>query len=477
MEVIKSVTQTWDTEKKRELAILGNSQKPYSEILVYLENEIANSQRMTKFDHKIYCFKSDGIYQLHRAIEDTIGATSVQDAAKGFSGQGSGAVDTIDIILANGVRKKVPYGKINLPNMGEDAYIEIVYSDIDKYMRVRGECQFKFQNLIDKIIVKTNTLLNTDSIYKSLAFEINEKVDKGQPQILDISNIDNEHMILSEAVEYALSPLTARITQPEKCLANNIPLKFGALLEGKYGTGKTLLAFKIAKQAIENNWSFIYLKSPALLAETLRMSKTLDRNGNGIIVFVEDIDQVTRGDRDSAMQEILNTLDGGDTKNMNVISLFTTNHLELIEPTFLRGKRIGTIVTMPCLDAQTSEKYIRHFCKGIELTGDFTPIYDLIEKSEIAPAFMAEIIENVKSNMVLRGENIITANQFKVCINSYLRQVALSQTKDTSLTPEKQLAISLKAVLHDNKYFEKLIAIGNGEDYQTVGVEEEEKED
>ena len=28
------------------------------------------------------------------------------------------------------------------------------------------------------------------------------------------------------------------------------------------------------------------------------------------------------------MQDILNTLDGGDTKQMNVIALFTTNHLE-----------------------------------------------------------------------------------------------------------------------------------------------------
>ena len=51
------------------------------------------------------------------------------------------------------------------------------------------------------------------------------------------------------------------------------------------------------------------------------MAKTLDRNGNGIIVFTEDIDQVTSGNRDSALQDILNTLDGGDTKDMNVIAL------------------------------------------------------------------------------------------------------------------------------------------------------------
>ena len=148
MEVIKKVESSWDREKKEDLVALGNSHKPYSEILVYLENEIHNSKRMTQFDHKIHCFRNDGIYQLHRSIESIIGATSVKDKEKGPSGQGTNAVETLDIILADGTRKKVPYGKINLPDMGEDAYIEILYSVKDKYMRIRGECQFKFQILI-----------------------------------------------------------------------------------------------------------------------------------------------------------------------------------------------------------------------------------------------------------------------------------------------------------------------------------------
>lgn len=456
MQVIKSVMQTWDQEKKSELVKLGNSHKNYNEILVYLENEISNAQRMVRFDYKIYCFRSDGIYQLHRAIEDTIGATSVQDKESGPSGGGSGAVDTIDIILADGSRRKVPYGTISLPNMGEEAHIEIFYSENDKYLRVRGECQFKFQSLMDEIIEKTNFLLKTDSIYKNQAIEISKNVDKGQPTILSLSGVEKEHMILSEEVEYALSPLKARILHPEKCVQKGITLKFGALLEGPYGTGKTLLAFKLAKEAIGNGWSFIYLKSPELLAETLRMCKTLDQNGHGIIVFTEDVDQVTRGNRDGALQDILNTLDGGDTKDMNVIALFTTNHIELIEPTFLRGKRIGSIISMPMLNAATAKKYVEHFFQGSEFEGDFDSVYKLVESSNIAPAFMAEIIENVKSNMVIRDENVVTATNLTVCVKSYLRQVDLSKTKDTTETKEIKLASALREVLHDESFFNQL---------------------
>lgn len=453
MQQIKVAQETWETEKKEELKVLAESIKPYSQILVYLENEIENSKRMTQFKYKVPCFKNDGIYQLHRAIEEHIGASSVKDDK---SPSGDGAIQTIDIVLANGVRKKIPYGDIALPDMGENAQISIHYSNDEQLLSVKGTCQFRFQSLIDKIIDRTIELLNTDSIYKSQAFEINENNEFGQPQIMNLSGIDKEMMILSDETEYALSPLKARILHTEKCIKNNIPLKFGCLLEGPYGTGKTLLAFKLAKEAIANNWSFIYLKSPHLLAQTLRMSKTLDKNGNGIIVFVEDIDQVTKGDRNAAMQDILNTLDGGDTKNMNVISLFTTNHLELIEPTFLRGKRIGSIISMTYLNAATAAKYVEHFCNGVRLEGDFDPIYKLIEDSSIAPAFMAEIIENVKTNMVMRGEDYIKDTNFLVCIKSYLRQVELSKTKDTSLTKEQRLATSLKDVLHDEPYFDKI---------------------
>jgi ATP-dependent 26S proteasome regulatory subunit len=338
--------------------------------------------------------------------------------------------------------------------MGEGAQIRIQYDFNERKLYIRGKCQFKFNSLIDRIIEKTKFLLNTDSIYKNQTFEINSDVEMGQPQLIDMSNIDKEIMILSEKTEKALSPLYARLKFAERCRAAKVPIKYGAILEGPYGTGKTLLAFKLAKMGNENNFASIYLKSPELLADTLRMAKTLDNNGSGIIVFTEDIDQVTSGERDAALQDILNTLDGGDTKDMNVIALFTTNHLTSIDPTFLRGKRIGTIISMGYLDAFTAEQYVTAFCTGINLKGDMNPIYEKIGVSNIAPAFMAEIIENVKSTMVIRGDNTLHASEFDTCIDSYLTQVSLAQTKDNYVSNEQALVKSLKAVLHDAGYFE-----------------------
>jgi len=109
MEAIKSVQTAWELERKSELVKLGQSSKPWTEILALLESEIENSARMTNFDYKINCFRNDGIYQLNRAIEEIVGVSHVQ-TAKQPSGGGDKPMDTIDIQLADGTRKKVPYG-------------------------------------------------------------------------------------------------------------------------------------------------------------------------------------------------------------------------------------------------------------------------------------------------------------------------------------------------------------------------------
>lgn len=433
--------------KDKFVRIMSQPGIKYADALDYIDNELKQSKKMAKINYRIRCFRNDGIYQLNQAISQVFGAV-VSKEQRNPSGESS--VQTVDITLADGTRVKAPYGDISLEGLGEGSSININYDSSTHDLVITGKCQFRFSSLMDDIIEVTKHNLRTNSIYKGQALEIS---DINDPKILDLSGIDRQLMVLSKETEYALRPIYARIMNPTMCLEKGIPLKFGALLEGGYGTGKTLLAFKLAKKAVANNWMFIYLKDPKLLAEALRMSKIIDQSGHGVLIFVEDIDQVTRGNRDSAMQDILNTLDGGDTKDMNVITLFTTNHIELIEPTFLRGKRVGTIISMSPLDAETAEQFIR---KSFEIgcytiLDDLTDVCKFIEASHIAPAFMAEIIEKVKSMMVLANQCEVKADDIKYSVQSYLRQVELSRTKDMSVTPEKKFVDALLEVLHIEK--------------------------
>lgn len=436
-----------ESQKQRIIEVCQSNMK-YADVLGFIEGEIKQSKKMASFKYTLLCWKPDGVYQLNRAINEVFGsAVSKEDK----SPSGNSNIDTIDVILADGSRTKVPFGKISLEELGEDSEININYDNDRHLLLVKGQCQFKYQSLIDDIVERTKELLATESIYKNQALEI---TNLSEPKIMTLAGIDKQFMVLSKKTEFELQPLRSRILYPEKCIAKGIPLKYGCLLEGKYGTGKTLLAFKLAKDAVNNGWSFVYLKDPSLLAETLRMCKVVDRSGHGVIVFVEDIDQVTRGNRDSAMQDILNTLDGGDTKDMNVITLFTTNHIELIEPTFLRGKRIGSVITMDCLDAETAERFIRETfseAEGYSVDDDLSDVCNYIAKAQIAPAFMAEIVESTKSKLIFTEETHVTSFHIKTSVESYQRQVGLASKKAVIETPADKLAAGLIGLLGADK--------------------------
>lgn len=445
--IAAKVNKYEESQKQRIIEVCQSNMK-YADVLGFIEGEIKQSKKMASFKYTLLCWKPDGVYQLNRAINEVFGsAVSKEDK----SPSGNSNIDTVDVILADGSRTKVPFGKISLEELGEDSEININYDNDRHLLLVKGQCQFKYQSLIDDIVERTKELLATESIYKNQALEI---TNLSEPKIMTLAGIDKQFMVLSKKTEFELQPLRSRILYPEKCIAKGIPLKYGCLLEGKYGTGKTLLAFKLAKDAVNNGWSFVYLKDPSLLAETLRMCKVVDRSGHGVIVFVEDIDQVTRGNRDSAMQDILNTLDGGDTKDMNVITLFTTNHIELIEPTFLRGKRIGSVITMDCLDAETAERFIRETfseAEGYSVDDDLSDVCNYIAKAQIAPAFMAEIVESTKSKLIFTEETHVTSFHIKTSVESYQRQVGLASKKAIIETPADKLAAGLIGLLGVDK--------------------------
>lgn len=433
--VIKQLNSDWEEKQKQKVINKAKSPISYAELLSWIKNEDQQLRKMAKTSRRIKCFIADGAYQLHRAIEHVFGTVTSKGERQP---SGEGDIQTMDVQLANGTRLKVPFGKISLDALsdGEECYITIDYDFTNHELVVFFRAQVRYQPLFDAIIAETHHNLAEDSIYKNQALELS---DINEPKIMDLSGYADKFMILSEKTEAQLRPLEARITQPTRCIERGIPLKYGALMEGGYGTGKTLLAFKLAYKAINNGWVFIYLKDPTKLADAITMAHTIDRSGHGCIIFTEDIDQVTRGNRDAAMQRILNTLDGGDTKDMNVITIFTTNHIELIEPTFLRGKRIGTVINMRPLDAKTAKAFLLESFKDYNITEDLTDVCDYIAENNIVPAFMAEIVEKVKASMVIDDSHDVTTLAIRASVESYLSQVRLAQTKDMTQTEADKL--------------------------------------
>lgn len=220
----------YEETKKAELVSLGNGPKSWNEILKYLKVEIKKSTEIVNFNYRISCFKEDGAYQLHKAVGELTGAAESVGDEKPSGGKDN--VELIDVQLSDGSRVKVPFGTIALSDMGEGAQINIAYDNARNELVVTGSCEFRFQTLMDHIIDRTKHLLNTNSIYRNQAFQLEGNF---KPKYLNLDNIDKEFMILSEKTERELKPLMARIEHPEVCEAKGIPLKYGCLLEGPYG--------------------------------------------------------------------------------------------------------------------------------------------------------------------------------------------------------------------------------------------------
>lgn len=232
--VLKQKVSQYEMGMKQKFIEIMQRPGRYADCLDYINSEIKQSQKMAKINYRILCFKDDGIYQLNQAISTVFG-TVVSKEQETPSGNGEGTVQTVDIVLADGTRVKAPYGEISLEGLGEGSNININYDSSTHELVVTGKCQFRFSSLMDDIIEVTRHNLRTNSIYKGQALEIS---DINSPKIIDLSSIDNQLMVLSKETEYALRPIYARLLNPEMCIEKGIPLKFGALLEGGYGTGK-----------------------------------------------------------------------------------------------------------------------------------------------------------------------------------------------------------------------------------------------
>jgi len=423
----KSKIDDADAYLKQKLVEVVGSDKSYHDILSYIKNEITESTRIISFNYKIKCFLEDGAYALSRAVEEIHGFTTQQDR-KGPSG--NNPPQMIDVRFADGTREKVPFGKISLPAIGEGAHVDMQYDDKSQLLLLNGQCEKRFVRLMDEIVEETTRLVREDSIYRGKAIKIVD--EKSSPSFIDLSTIDQTPLFLTPDAVFATQPIEARIEHTDRCKKNGIDLKFGVLLEGNYGTGKTLYAFKLALKAINNGWSFIYCPNPEKALYVLEVAAMLSKNGKGVVIFLEDIDKVLN-ERNSVTNEISLMMDGGETKHMNIITILTTNHLERIDPTFIRGKRIGSIVTLSYPDKATAKKMIERYLVdefgNSLLEEDCEDAAMEIEKHKIVPAFIAEILDRVKSHLIYSGRTTVNCLDIINSIKSYKKQMEIATVK------------------------------------------------
>ncbi|ORD94977.1 PRS4 [Enterospora canceri] len=181
----------------------------------------------------------------------------------------------------------------------------------------------------------------------------------------DIGGLESQIQEIKESVELPL-------THPELYQEMGIRPPKGVILYGEPGTGKTLLAKAVANQT---SATFLRIVGSELIQKYMgdgpklvrEMFKVADAHAPSII-FIDEIDAIggkrynttSSGGREiqSTMLELLNQLDGFDTKD-DIKVIMATNKIENLDQALIRPGRIDRKIYFGLPDTETKRSIFR----------------------------------------------------------------------------------------------------------------------
>lgn len=356
----------------------------------FLSEEVAVQR---KFD----VFPWDGASALQHVLEDVFGwAQGV--ATPGLFG--SKPPKMISVEVNPGEYTKVPWGRFSLPGVDGFMQCDAKHSEGRLVFALVAKVERKDEPMIERIYSKVEEYLKHNSIYRGKAIKLRFRDEDGdtlpmpEPKFIDTTKANRGDLVFSRDVKDAVETnLFTPIERVQDCVANDIPVKRGILLGGPYGTGKTMAASVAAAIAVENGITYLCVPRADELADAIDFAKQYQQGA--CVVFCEDIDRVMSGERSVEMDDILNILDGIDSKDLNIITVLTTNHLENINPAMLRPGRLDAIISVNPPDQNAVEKLLRLYGgDAIAEDANLLPAAELLDGT--IPAVIAEVIKRAK---------------------------------------------------------------------------------
>lgn len=357
----------------------------------------------------------------------------------------------LGIEISPGVRESIPVGELRIP--GISGYLTPTFGVRQGHavFKITGECKGKDRHQVDKIVKMVEEECRRFSIYRghtiTTSFPVVEEcsgLEDTFPQFAQLGEVLTEQVIFSRDVEEQIDvSLFVPIKQTENCRLHKIPLKRGVLLEGPYGTGKTLTAAATATLCRKHGWTFIYLKNVMRLAEAYHFAA----NYQPAVIFAEDIDQILLGNSDEKIEKNLkqlqNAMDGIDTKGIEVITVLTTNHLEKMALAMLRPGRLDTVVSVRPPDDEASLRLVRMYAGALlDENADLEHSNVGTLLSGEIPAIIREVVERSKLAALRRGGDCLklTANDIEVTARSMKNHMQLLKNPEPDERSNEELA-------------------------------------
>lgn len=352
-------------------------------------------------------FPLEGAWALQKVLERKFGYT-LNKSKEGFFGQEIPPT-LVSLEVGVGQQDQVIWGRFMVPGLKAQLETGVSMKKGRMIFAIKGVAPKGEQQQIKEIADEVREFVAKYSLYRGQAIKVttvwDEKAEKytmdvsEPPSFIDLSKVNpNEMVFSSDVMSQIETTIFTPIRNTEICRQHKIPLKRSALLEGPFGTGKTLCAFVAATLAVKNDWTFIYLDRVAALHDVLVFA----RQYAPVVVFCEDIDRAFDGDsRTIEIDDILNNMDGLDSKGHEVMCIFTSNDVNVISPAMLRPGRLDAVIHVAPPDAKAAEKLIRIYGRDlIADTEDLTAAGAALQGQ--IPAFIREAVERAKLYAISR---------------------------------------------------------------------------
>jgi transitional endoplasmic reticulum ATPase len=434
------------TRKGTQL-VLPETMDP-AEAIEFLHDYVEQMESNTEFSRTFRYRPWDGAVALQKALLRVTGTTGLAKGTYSFFGFQPPELRTINVSATETMQ--VPWGRIAVPMLDGMMTVQTVGDRTwGPLFHLSLVCPRKFKGAVEGLFTVVAEELRAQSIYKGSAID-----GQIEPEFLDLTGVNPREVIYSEETERQLGAnIWSVVRYTDKLRELGLSRKRAVLLEGPYGTGKTLAAFLTAQKAVENGWTFLYCR-PA--RDNLANVMSTARLYQPAVVFFEDVDVMTTEDADrDAVSQLLDLFDGITAKNTEIMVVLTTNHKERIHRAMIRPGRLDAVVHIGAYDRFAIERMI-----DISVPADKRePLeYERIAEAmrDFLPAFVKEATDRAMRYAISRNDGevgVLTTQDFIDAADGLRPQLDLMEGAGEGQGPEtlaKALRHEVETALHNS---------------------------
>jgi hypothetical protein len=365
----------------------------------------------------IEAFPFDGAIAMMKALKQTYGWSTPVPPQSFF--EAPPTMMSVDISPTE--RTQIIWGRFAIPGIEGTLMTGYNFKAGRPVFTINGNIRKKYVEAVAEIAELTRKIVAEESIYRGkpvkLSVDDEGNLDLAEaPTFVDVSLANRNELIFTEQLmEQINTNLFTPIMHSAICRANKIPLKRGVLMEGPYGTGKTLCAYVTAQIAQDNGWTFVMIDRVTALKAALNFGVLYQP----CVIFCEDIDRETTGERTPELDDLLNVIDGIASKGKEVMVVLTSNDAGKINRAMMRPGRLDAVLSIQAPDAEAAEKLMRLYGRDL-IAADEPLTQSAKELDGQIPAVIREVVERAKlyaisrshgSTIELRDDDLMRAAQ------------------------------------------------------------------